>query len=201
MRQFVIRQCRKCGKQGRAKDFLLASGRPTRRRRPLCTRCRIDGNRQVRPADRAFLLTRAGGRCAYCDTLLVEYHRWDADHVVPRSLAGAHGVENLVVSCPPCNCVHLPYLTHFVRRAADLSRVPHDRSGVEREVERVRRLGIRTGQTFWERRAYVQDYLRSRSWGRQWFPATPSSYAEVRARVAHLSPTTRGRPRPGTCSK
>jgi CRISPR/Cas system Type II protein with McrA/HNH and RuvC-like nuclease domain len=38
--------------------------------------------------------------CAYCDLYLENYH---IDHVVPISFGGSNNLDNLVLSCPPCN--------------------------------------------------------------------------------------------------
>jgi 5-methylcytosine-specific restriction endonuclease McrA len=40
------------------------------------------------------------GRCWWCQTRLVKYH---VDHRIPLARGGSNGVENLVLSCPPCN--------------------------------------------------------------------------------------------------
>ena len=50
------------------------------------------------PMSRRGVLSRDGGRCAYCDG------RADTiDHVVPRSRGGAHVWENVVAACAKCN--------------------------------------------------------------------------------------------------
>lgn len=47
------------------------------------------------------LLSRQGGRCAYCrKELTLRYH---LDHVVPIARGGRHSIGNLVATCPLCN--------------------------------------------------------------------------------------------------
>lgn len=40
------------------------------------------------------------GRCYYCDDTLVLYH---IEHKVPLSRGGIDGLENICLSCAPCN--------------------------------------------------------------------------------------------------
>ena len=49
---------------------------------------------------RQIVLQRDGNRCAYCRETTDNPH---IDHVLPRSRGGTDEVENLVVSCAPCN--------------------------------------------------------------------------------------------------
>jgi 5-methylcytosine-specific restriction endonuclease McrA len=45
---------------------------------------------------------RQKGKCFYCKKKVgIDYH---VDHVVPLSLGGSNGPENLVIACPSCNC-------------------------------------------------------------------------------------------------
>ena len=50
------------------------------------------------PMTRAALMHRDSNRCGYCNAKATTI-----DHVVPRSRGGAHGWENCVASCAPCN--------------------------------------------------------------------------------------------------
>lgn len=58
---------------------------------------RIPYRAQV-PMTRAALMHRDSHRCGYCGRRATTI-----DHVVPRSRGGAHGWENCVASCAPCN--------------------------------------------------------------------------------------------------
>ncbi|UVE94740.1 HNH endonuclease [Dietzia sp. B32] len=58
---------------------------------------RIPYRSQV-PMTRAALMHRDGHRCGYCSARATT-----VDHVIPRSRGGAHGWENCVASCAPCN--------------------------------------------------------------------------------------------------
>lgn len=58
---------------------------------------RIPYRAQV-PMTRAALMHRDGHRCGYCNAKATTI-----DHVIPRSRGGAHGWENCVASCAPCN--------------------------------------------------------------------------------------------------
>lgn len=53
---------------------------------------------------------RADFRCEYCDRDLLasldDYKAWAQDHVVPRKLGGGDGIENMAVSCHPCNSAY-----------------------------------------------------------------------------------------------
>ena len=45
---------------------------------------------------------RQKGTCFYCHASVSgDYH---VDHVVPLSLGGSNGPENIVIACPACNC-------------------------------------------------------------------------------------------------
>ena len=50
--------------------------------------------------DVLLLLEAQEGLCAYCGVALGGYH---VDHVVPLSRGGGNGVENICLTCPPCN--------------------------------------------------------------------------------------------------
>lgn len=75
------------------------------------------------PLTRRGVFLRDGGRCAYCNAPATSI-----DHVVPRSLGGAHVWENVVSCCRRCNHVKAD------RSVADLGwrlrRVPHQPRGV-----------------------------------------------------------------------
>lgn len=43
---------------------------------------------------------RDGERCAYCHAVSGP---WEIDHIIPKSRGGADRLENLTVSCRPCN--------------------------------------------------------------------------------------------------
>ncbi len=45
---------------------------------------------------------RLRARCRYCGRRL-KLRRLTLDHVVPRSRGGSNALENLVLSCLPCN--------------------------------------------------------------------------------------------------
>lgn len=61
------------------------------------------------PALRRQVIERDGTICVYCGWVLVESNdphranRLTLDHIIPRSLGGRNTLENLVVSCAPCN--------------------------------------------------------------------------------------------------
>ncbi len=52
---------------------------------------------------------RSDGQCLHCgrgfrrDQYGGHHHQWNVDHIVPRSLGGPDWVDNLAVSCEPCN--------------------------------------------------------------------------------------------------
>jgi 5-methylcytosine-specific restriction endonuclease McrA len=46
------------------------------------------------------LVTRYGGRCAYCGT---KSQRLEREHIIPLARGGRHSIGNLLPSCPPCN--------------------------------------------------------------------------------------------------
>lgn len=46
------------------------------------------------------LIERDGAECRYCGRTPINYH---VDHFIPRCLGGADSMDNLVLSCPPCN--------------------------------------------------------------------------------------------------
>ncbi|GAA4261282.1 HNH endonuclease [Dietzia aurantiaca] len=58
---------------------------------------RIPYHAQI-PMTRAALMHRDSHRCGYCNARATTI-----DHVIPRSRGGAHGWENCVASCAPCN--------------------------------------------------------------------------------------------------
>ena len=58
---------------------------------------RIPYRAQV-PMTRAALMYRDAYRCGYCNAKATTI-----DHVIPRSRGGAHGWQNCVASCAPCN--------------------------------------------------------------------------------------------------
>jgi 5-methylcytosine-specific restriction endonuclease McrA len=47
------------------------------------------------------LLETQGRICRYCDGALTKFH---VDHFIPLARGGSNGPENLVLSCPSCNC-------------------------------------------------------------------------------------------------
>lgn len=56
---------------------------------------------KIRTADLERLLFEQKGRCFYCSTpLSAERH---LEHKVPLARGGAHALENVCWSCPPCN--------------------------------------------------------------------------------------------------
>ena len=52
--------------------------------------------------DRQEIFQKTLGRCHVCGVRLVD-GRWEADHVLPRSLGGHGGVFNLLPACGTCN--------------------------------------------------------------------------------------------------
>ncbi len=52
--------------------------------------------------NRAEVFARSGGRCAYCREPITP-KSWHLDHVIPLARGGAHAMDNVVASCPPCN--------------------------------------------------------------------------------------------------
>jgi len=44
---------------------------------------------------------RQKGKCFYCGEFVGQ--KYHVDHVIPLSLGGSNGPENLVISCPSCN--------------------------------------------------------------------------------------------------
>ena len=58
---------------------------------------RIPYHSQI-PMTRSALMHRDSHRCGYCNAKATTI-----DHVIPRSRGGAHGWENCVASCAPCN--------------------------------------------------------------------------------------------------
>lgn len=50
---------------------------------------------------------RAGYKCEYCDkdmlASLDDYISWQHDHIIPRNAGGEDTLENLALSCQPCN--------------------------------------------------------------------------------------------------
>lgn len=64
----------------------------------------------VQPGSRSYvvrLAERDGWNCAYCDTPLGWGHPLvtppQVDHVIPKCQGGSNGIDNLVLSCGPCN--------------------------------------------------------------------------------------------------
>lgn len=55
---------------------------------------------EVRYEDILTLLAKQDHKCFYCGKDLDVYH---VDHYIPLSKGGKHIVENLRISCPPCN--------------------------------------------------------------------------------------------------
>lgn len=53
---------------------------------------------------------RAGFKCEYCGRDLLasldDYKAWAQDHIVPRSRGGANTLDNMAVSCHPCNSAY-----------------------------------------------------------------------------------------------
>jgi 5-methylcytosine-specific restriction endonuclease McrA len=47
-----------------------------------------------------YLLKRQRNRCHYCKSKLIEWHQ---EHRIPLSRGGTDNIENIVISCPPCN--------------------------------------------------------------------------------------------------
>ena len=153
----------------------------------------------VSQTTRKHLYARARGLCSYCDAPLESRVPWHVDHVVPRSVSGPHQLTNLVAACAECNLSLADIIQQLrvVKRATEGLRPT---MAWYRMLERIVRLRIRTGQTFWERRAFLQDMVRhGRERASRAQPATIQTWTEVKARVAHLSPRARGRPRPSCC--
>lgn len=46
---------------------------------------------------------RAGGRCEYCQTLLVIVVEMEVDHIIPTSAGGRTALDNLCLACASCN--------------------------------------------------------------------------------------------------
>lgn len=57
----------------------------------------------IPPRVRVRLFQAAGGKCAGCGRKLGPGDRWDADHIVPLILGGAHSEANLQVLCGWCH--------------------------------------------------------------------------------------------------
>lgn len=52
---------------------------------------------------RGRVFEKSNGKCAYCDSQLIESGNWHVDHVVPISRGGADEIENMVAACHRCN--------------------------------------------------------------------------------------------------
>lgn len=73
-----------------------------RRARDLRRRARLKAaGGRIRAEDIKRALERQKGRCWWCSRKVgKKYH---ADHVIPLSRGGSGGIENIVISCAPCN--------------------------------------------------------------------------------------------------
>lgn len=80
--------------------------------------------RKIKSNRRQLIYERDGHKCRYCDKI-VEYHKFHADHINPRSNWGNDYVFNLCVSCPECN----------LSKGSDASIVPEPLSFVKRIYE------------------------------------------------------------------
>ncbi len=55
-------------------------------------------------ATRQYLEDRADGRCEYCKASVVFIpHSFTVDHIIPPSIGGTDGLENLAYACFGCN--------------------------------------------------------------------------------------------------
>lgn len=72
------------------------------KRRKAAERRRLEREQRTAPIDRRALYERDRGRCAVCG-VLVPADDFHLDHIVPLSRGGAHGPENLRVTCEDCN--------------------------------------------------------------------------------------------------
>lgn len=65
------------------------------------------------------LYDRDGGRCRYCDILVDE--EWHVAHLVALARGGSDTLDNVAVSCPPCNLAdgvgRLPVQLHIPKAA------------------------------------------------------------------------------------
>ncbi len=52
---------------------------------------------------------RQKGKCYYCSNKLIKYH---VDHIIPISRGGTNTKDNLVITCPSCNCSKHNKLPH-----------------------------------------------------------------------------------------
>jgi hypothetical protein len=191
------RSCIKCLRRQARSEFTA----PQRRSSGVCATCRRAARKQhpsVPRHERQKLFDIAGGHCSYCDERLSQSARWDADHVIPRRLGGSHTLNNLVASCSRCNCIILAELVIDISfyNAWKAGRFAGPGSLFLRTFHQIEALHLRTGATYWERRAFVQLVARR---PRTTAMTAKSTYSVVRARIAHLSPRARGRPRPSTC--
>lgn len=73
-----------------------AKARASRRRAKL-----IDAEGSFTRDDVRHILRLQRKRCYYCDAFLTLFH---CDHFVPLARGGSNGPENIVLSCPSCNC-------------------------------------------------------------------------------------------------
>lgn len=114
-----------------------------------------------RQVTNTFLFARDGYRCQYCNRHRAELRGREfltRDHVVPLSLGGDNGWENVVTACSPCNNkkgAHLPEQVRMFPRHA-----PKEPNYVEL-VWAVRR--ITAVQAKWIRMFYGEDVLRALS--------------------------------------
>ena len=148
---------------------------------------------------RKHLYTLARGMCSYCDAPLDSRVPWHVDHVIPRSVSGPHRLTNLVAACAECN-LSLADIIQQLREVKRATEGLRPAMAGYRMLERIVRLRIRTGQTYWERRALLQDMVRQgRDRAKRAQPDELQTWTDVKARIAHLSPRVRGRPRPSCC--
>lgn len=75
--------------------------------RKLGRRMGCDHRRQFSRQKAWKVYQKCEGLCFYCDKSVIPFdhrlHRWEIDHVYPRSQGGTDSLSNLVVACYTCN--------------------------------------------------------------------------------------------------
>ena len=92
---------------------------------------------------RAYIYERDWHRCAYCDN---DTRQLQIDHIVPQSLNGSNGIENLVLCCSVCN-----------QRKADSSLEDF----LSSDIERLERIYFRTAQEVRTSKRYLNQMMPS----------------------------------------
>lgn len=77
----------------------------------------------ITAATRAFVRRRAQKRCEYCLAHQDDYdfYVFHIEHIIPRQHGGSDNVENLCLSCPPCNAAKGTNLTGMLAERISLS--------------------------------------------------------------------------------